>query len=34
MSQRLAGVSDDEATGLAKEVIAASNLLLGRTSNE
>lgn len=33
MSQRLTGISDDEATGLAKEIIAASNLFLGRTSN-
>ena len=33
MTQRLTGISDDEATGLAKEIIAASNLFLGRTSN-
>jgi alkylhydroperoxidase family enzyme len=33
MNQRLSGISDDQATGLAKEIIEASNLLLGRTSN-
>jgi uncharacterized peroxidase-related enzyme len=32
-SQRLTGIYDQEANGLAKEVIEASNLLLGRTSN-
>jgi alkylhydroperoxidase family enzyme len=33
MYQRLAGVSDVQAEGLAREIIEASNLLLGRTSN-
>jgi alkylhydroperoxidase family enzyme len=33
MAQRLRGVTDDEATGPAKEVFAASNELLGRTAN-
>ncbi len=33
MSQRLRGISDEEATGLAKEIFASSNQLLGRTAN-
>ena len=33
MTQRLVGVSDKEAEGLAAEIIEGSNLLLGRTSN-
>jgi len=33
MDQRLPGVSDDQASPLEKEIIEASNLLLGRTSN-
>jgi uncharacterized peroxidase-related enzyme len=33
MTQRLPGIADAQATGLAKEIIAASNLFLGRTSN-
>ena len=33
MPQRLPGVSDSQAGGLAKEIIEASDLLLGRTSN-
>jgi len=33
MSQRLSGLSDDAATGVAKEVFAASTLFLGRSSN-
>jgi len=33
MTQRLSGVSDQEADGLAKDIIEGSNLLLGRTSN-
>src|SRR5271166_862989 len=33
MTQRLSGVSDQEAQGLAKDIIEGSNLLLGRTSN-
>lgn len=31
--QRLPGVSNEEATGVAAEIIEASNLFLGRTSN-
>jgi hypothetical protein len=33
MTQRISGVSDLEATGIAKDIIDGSNLLLGRTSN-
>jgi alkylhydroperoxidase family enzyme len=33
MSQRIRGVSDDEAQGLVKEIFDASNELLGRTAN-
>ena len=33
MSQRLRGISDDEATGLVKEVFDSANQMLGRTSN-
>jgi alkylhydroperoxidase family enzyme len=33
MTQRLTGISDHEATGLAQEIIEGSNLFLGRTSN-
>ena len=33
MSQRLKGVSNEQAEGLAAEIIEASNLFLGRTSN-
>ena len=33
MTQRLSGVSDQEAEGVAKDIIGGSNLLLGRTSN-
>ena len=33
MSQRLSGVSDQDAEGVAKNVIEGSNVLLGRTSN-
>jgi len=33
MSQRLQGLSHEEATGVAKEVFAASDQFLGRTSN-
>src|SRR5271170_2076298 len=33
MSQRLQGISDDAATGVAKMTIEGSNQLLGRTSN-
>jgi len=33
MTQRIAGVSDQEATGLAKEILEGSNVFLGRSSN-
>ena len=33
MSQRIRGITDEEATGVAKEIFAASNELLGRTAN-
>ena len=33
MSQRIPGVSDDEAQGLVKEIFDASNEILGRTAN-
>ena len=33
MTQRLRGISDEEATGLAKEIFSSSNQLLGRTAN-
>ena len=33
MAQRIRGIGDDEATGLAREVFEASNTLLGRTAN-
>jgi alkylhydroperoxidase family enzyme len=33
MTQRLSGVSDQDADGLAREIIEGSNLFLGRTSN-
>jgi len=33
MTQRLRGISDDEATGLTKEIFGSSNQLLGRTAN-
>jgi alkylhydroperoxidase family enzyme len=33
MSQRLRGISDEEATGIVKDVFATSNQLLGRTAN-
>ena len=32
-TQRLRGISDDEATGATKEIFEASNQLLGRTAN-
>ena len=32
-TQRLSGISDQDAGGLAKEIIEGSNLLLGRSSN-
>ena len=33
MTQRLRGISDDEATGTAREIFDPSNQLLGRTAN-
>ena len=33
MSQRLRGISDEEATGTVKDLFEASNQLLGRTAN-
>ena len=33
MSQRLHGITDTEATGIAKEIFETSNQLLGRTAN-
>lgn len=33
MTQRIRGISDEEATGAVKDVFEASNLLLGRTAN-
>ena len=33
MTQRIRGISDDEATGPVKDVFEASNKLLGRTAN-
>jgi hypothetical protein len=33
MTQRIRGISDEEATGIAKEVFETSNQLLGRTAN-
>lgn len=33
MTQRLRGITDEEAAGVAKDVFAASDRLLGRTAN-
>ena len=33
MSQRLRGISDEEAIGIVKQVFDTSNQLLGRTAN-
>lgn len=33
MSQRLRGITDEEATGAARDLFEASNRLLGRTAN-
>lgn len=33
MSQRIRGISDEEATDVAKEIFETSNQLLGRTAN-
>jgi alkylhydroperoxidase family enzyme len=33
MTQRLRGITDEEATGLVKQIFESSNQLLGRTAN-
>ena len=33
MTQRLKGISDEEATGVVKQIFDTSNQLLGRTAN-
>lgn len=33
MTQRIRGITDEEATGPAKELFEASNKMLGRTAN-
>jgi alkylhydroperoxidase family enzyme len=33
MSQRLRGMTDEEATGIARQIFDTSNQLLGRTAN-
>lgn len=33
MSQRIRGITDQEATGITKEIFETSNTLLGRTAN-
>jgi alkylhydroperoxidase family enzyme len=33
MTQRLPGITDEEATGAVKDLFGASNKLLGRTAN-
>ncbi len=33
MTQRLRGITDDEATGAVKDLFDASNQMLGRTAN-
>lgn len=33
MTQRLKGISDEEATGVVEQIFDTSNQLLGRTSN-
>lgn len=33
MTQRIHGIRDDEATGVAREIFATSNELLGRIAN-
>jgi hypothetical protein len=33
MTQRLRGITDQEATGVVKDIFDASNQLLGRTAN-
>ncbi len=33
MTQRLRGITDEEATGVVKEIFETSNQLLGRTAN-
>ncbi len=33
MTQRIRGITDEEATGIAKELFEASNRMLGRVAN-
>jgi hypothetical protein len=33
MTQRIRGITDDEATGVTKDLFDASNIMLGRTAN-
>ena len=33
MTQRIRGITDEEATGIARQVFETSNILLGRTAN-
>jgi hypothetical protein len=33
MTQRIRGITDEDATGIAKQVFETSNILLGRTAN-
>ena len=33
MTQRIRGITDDEATGTTKDLFEASNLMLGRVAN-
>lgn len=33
MAQRIRGISDEEATGVAKQLFDSSNVMLGRTAN-
>jgi hypothetical protein len=33
MTQRIRGITDEEATGVAKDIFASSDRLLGRTAN-
>ncbi len=33
MTQRLRGITDEEATGAAKQLFDSSNVMLGRTAN-
>jgi len=33
MTQRIPGITDEEATGIARQIFDTSNILLGRTAN-